>query len=205
MTYKMTIVLLLFSVVACTTNSKQQLSDEDQNDVFEVADTITQDELDFAAYTMEKGRLGEIKVGTKIASLQGTLNQFEVQQIEAYDFGFDGGGEAFLYSYQNEPVFALIPAYETDSIIAIIGLHQKLQTSSGIHVNMSVKEIMKVYPHCKVDLNFMTDWEEIYDRQNDFLFVFVTDEKNRIGKYTEIGKLSKPLNLHPTLSWITLF
>lgn len=199
MTLKITSIFIVLTLLACTGKTKNKISEQDK-----IIDSKLNAELNFNDYKVSKGQIGEIKLGLKISSLMNTLSNFTSKQLEAHDFGFDGGGNAFLYSYKNEPVFALVPAYETDSIIAIIGLHKNLLFKSGVQVGMSVKEILKFYPNCEVDLNLMTDWEEIYDDKNDFILVFKTDEENRIGKYIEIDESSKPVNLKPKMTWITI-
>ena len=108
------------------------------------------------------------------------------------------------YLFDKEQLFALVTALETDSIIAIIGLHKKLFFNSGIHVGMSVKEIVSLYHKCVVEQNLMMYWEEIYDDKNNFTFVFKTDDTNRIGNYIEFDVQTKPINLSPLVNWITI-
>lgn len=199
MTFKILLIFIVLSLLACSGKIKDEISETDK-----IIDVKSMKELNFSDYKVYKGQIGGIKIGMKISSLKDTLSKFSKQQVGAYDFGFDGGGDAFLYSYNNEPVFALVPAHETDSIIAIIGLHKNLIFKSGFQIGMTVKEILKFQPNCTINLNLMSDWEEIHDDKNDFILVFLTDETNRIGKYKAINESSKPINLNPKLTWITI-
>jgi hypothetical protein len=195
MTLKITSIFLVLTIIACSGKTQNKISNGNQS---------TDSKLNYKNFIVTKGKIGEIKLGMKISSIQNTLSKFSMKELEAYDFGFDGGGKAMMYVYNEEPIFALVPAYETDSIIAIIGLHKNLIFDSEVHVGMTVKEILKYYPNSKVELNLMTGWEEIYDEKNDFVLVFKTDENNQIGKYEVIDESSKPINLKPTLTWITI-
>jgi hypothetical protein len=161
-------------------------------------------ELNFEDFIVTKGKLGDIKVGMKISTIQNLLSKFEERELEAYDFGFDGGGIAKMYFYQKEPIFALVPAYETDLIIAIVGLHENLIFKSKVRIGMTVKKVLNHYPNGIIEKNLMMGWEEIYDLENDFILVFKTDENNQIGKYKDFDTPSKPINLKPKLTWITI-
>jgi hypothetical protein len=197
MYFKLTSLLFLLTLFGCS--ERNQLSER-----AEAIGTTETDTLNFEEFTISKGQIGEIKIGMKLSELATALSTFNSKEIDAYDFGFDGGGKAIVYSYKNEAVFALVPAYQTDSIISIIGLHKNLVFKSGIQVGMSVDQVLRHYPNAEVELNLMTDWEEIADAKNAYILVFKTDEKSRIGKYPEIGEPSKPFNLKPKMEWVTI-
>jgi len=163
-------------------------------------------EFHFEDYEISKGRLGKIKLGTTIQSNTSGIHQMDVKQVPGYTFGYDGGGMAYLYSFKGEPVFALLPAFETDSIIAIVAIHEKLKGPKGIHPKMSVKQLQKHYPGSAILFNLMMEWEEMIDAKNNFSFVFMTENADRIGNYTLPGKTaSVPLrNLDCKSEWITI-
>ena len=156
-------------------------------------------------FLVKKGSVGKIKIGDRISDHSESLKKLQIKSIEAIDFGFDGGGEAYLYSYNNEAVFGIVPAYHTDSIIGLIVLHPKLKTNSNISVGMTVKELMKLQPEAKVQLNLMNDWEEINDNGTSCFYVFKTDESNRIGDYSTIDEEVQPtLHLSTKITWIQI-
>jgi hypothetical protein len=194
---KRTSLFLLLTLVACSEKNSR-------SETAKTTETIETDVLNFKEYKVSKGQIGEIKIGKRISELTTALSTFTSKEIDAYDFGFDGGGKAIVYSYKNEAVFALVPAYETDYIIALIALHKNLVFKSGIQVGMSVDQVLKHYPNAEFELNLMSDWEEIADAKNAFILVFKTDEEHRIGTYTKIGEPSKPFNLKPKMAWVTL-
>ncbi len=191
----LTFFIVIATLVSCNSSKKSKQSVE------------LKSEFSFEDYDIAKGRLGKIKLGTTIQSNTSVIHQMTVKQTPAYMFGFDGGGMAYLYSYKNEPVFALIPAYETDSIIAIAAIHEKLTNSKVIHPKMTVAEIKKIYTNTKIGLNLMMDWEEIEVERGDFTFVFMTESPTRIGIYSDLEESeSVPMNYLKTKSdWITIY
>ena len=158
----------------------------------------------FLDYPISKGRAGNIKVGTSIRDYEKQLKSLKKRETDAYQFGYDGGGVAQVYFYKDEPVFALIPALETDSILAIIVMNENFQTVSSVRVGMKVQEVSSLYPNVKVQINELMEWEEIYDQKNDFQLVFKTTDEDRIGVYAEYKEGSAPINLTPKLEWIMI-
>lgn len=57
---------------------------------------------------MSKGQLGEIKIGMNIREAEKLIANLTKSETEAYDSGFDGVGNASVYSLGNEPILALI-------------------------------------------------------------------------------------------------
>jgi hypothetical protein len=189
------LLLVVFTIYSCnfTKTSKQTLN--------------VKKEFHFEDYEIAKGRLGDIKPGETIQSNISGIYQMDVKQVPAYQFGFDGGGVAYLYSFKSEPVFALIPAYHTDSIIAVVAIHEKLKGPKSIHPKMTVTELKQLYPKTKIGYNLLMDWEELYDDKNDFSFVFMTKSPNLIGNYVIPDRTeSVPANnLDCKSDWITIY
>jgi hypothetical protein len=158
----------------------------------------------FLDYPISRGRVGNIKVGTQITSYYRQLKSLKKSETTSYQFGFDGGGIASVYSFKNEPVFALIPALETDSIIAIIVMNENFQSISRVRVGMKAQEVSSLYPLAKIQVNEMMNWEEMYDKENNFSLIFKTKNEYRVGVYTDIEKATSPVNLTPKLDWITV-
>lgn len=125
-------------------------------------------------------------------------------ETEAYDFGFDGGGNASIYSLGNEPILALVPKRDSKEILAIIAISQTLKTNNGLNPISSVKEIIEKYPTMKIDHNLMMNWESMFDYVNNWKFVFNTDENKRIGEYKENDVQSKPKAVDTKMDWIAI-
>jgi hypothetical protein len=51
-----------------------------------------------------------------------------------------------MYLMRNETVFNLIPSFDKDSIIAIIGLLKKFPIIKGVQIGKTVKDILQYYP-----------------------------------------------------------
>ncbi|MFD1603035.1 hypothetical protein ACFSJW_06955 [Flavobacterium artemisiae] len=93
---------------------------------------------------------------------------------------------------------------DSDEILAIAVLSKKLKTANGLNPKSSVQEIQKKYPGIKVNLNLMMDWEDLHDKKNNFDFVFMTNEDNRIGEYTETQIPASPKRTTAKADWITI-
>lgn len=209
MKLKFYLPLLLFILFACQKKTEQKIV-EKSNKIQETAPqkalalSEKTAEFDFEKFGIEKAKVGPIKIGMTIHEAENFLKNLNKSEAEAYDFGFDGGGKAYLYSFEGEFILALIPKMDSDEILAIAVLSKKLKTANGLNPKSSVQEIQKKYPGIQVSLNMMMDWEDLHDEKNNFDFVFMTNENNRIGEYTET---QIPVSLKRTTAkadWITI-
>ncbi len=148
--------------------------------------------------------MGEIKIGMNIKEAEKLIANLTKSETEAYDFGFDGGGNASIYSLGNEPILALVPKRDSKEILAIIAISQTLKTNNGLNPISSVKEIIEKYPTMKIDHNLMMNWESMFDYVNNWKFVFNTDENKRIGEYKENDVQSKPKAVDTKMDWIAI-
>jgi hypothetical protein len=200
---------LLFMLFACQKKTEPK-SVEKPNTAQEIAPQKTialsekASEFDFEKFRIEKAKVGPIKIGMTIYEAENFLKNLNKSEAEAYDFGFDGGGKAYLYSFEGEFILALIPKMDSDEILAIAVLSKKLKTVNGLNPKSSVQEIQKKYPGIQVNLNLMMNWEDLHDEKNNFDFVFMTNEDNRIGEYTETETTVSPKRTTSKADWITI-
>lgn len=205
---KIIIAAVFITLLSCADEKKSDTS----KDSTTVSDSLSKsgaeetspiDEATVKRFPIGKGRLGPITVGMTMAKANSLLTDFEIQKAEGYDFGYDGGGEAWIYNKNGKPVFAIVPSY-TDSIIAIVAIDKGLKTSKGLHPGMTVKELISFYPNAKVHLDLIFDWEWIVDDVNGLEFVFMTSDKNRIGEYKDIDSPGLPKRFDVKSDWITI-
>ena len=160
--------------------------------------------FDFSRFEIGRGRVGNIFVGQSLSQAEYELKGLEREEIESYGVGFDGGGEVYLYSYNNEPLLALVPSHEADSLIAIVAIHKELKTKEGLHPKMTVKDLIVKYPAMLFYQDLLNGGEISEDSENGWNFVFDTKEENEIGVYPEFEVGSKAYNLGPKMAWITV-
>lgn len=204
MKLKLTLTILTILQFSCINDTKKQikpLNIENQKVELQKKKTIG---FDFEAFKISKGQIGEIKVGMNIYDAEKKLNGLTKKEAEAYDFGFDGGGKAYIYLLENEPVLALVPKMDSEEILVIIALSKNLKTINGLNPKSKVKEVQQKYPNIEINQDLMMNWEEIYDENNDWIFVFMTDENNRVGDYKEIELPTKPKRTETKMNWITI-
>lgn len=160
--------------------------------------------FEFEKFKITKGKIGNIKIGMNIIDAEKEIFELTKKQAEAFDFGFDGGGKAYIYSFKNEPILALIPKRDSKEIFAIIALNKNLKTENGLNPKSKISEIQNKYPSIKINQDLMMDWEYIFDKKNNWDFVFMTNGKNRIGEYQKSEMPAKPKKAESKMDWITI-
>ena len=206
---KLFFILLILLQFSCKDKTEKQVKNQnsktEKTELQKVETKVeTAKKFDFEKFTISNGEIGEIKIGMTIKDAEKLLNQLSKEETEAYDFGFDGGGKAYLYSLGKEFVIGLIPKRDSQEILAIVALSKNLKTGNGLNPNSTVSEIQAKYPNIKVNQNLMMDWEFIQDEKNNLEFVFMTNEKNRIGEYNELETPVKPKRTNTKADWITI-
>lgn len=157
-------------------------------------------------FIISKTGIGPIQLGMDVPAAEIYLKHLKKVETEAWFFGYDGGGSAYMYTLDGVPYLVLIPAYESDSIIAIVALHQSIATPKGIRPGMTVEALLKIIPYKKVDYNPMSEWEEIYDLKNGWVFVLENRSSQNAGKYNyEKGLFtSRIYHTHLKILWILI-
>ncbi|HEY0669532.1 MAG TPA: hypothetical protein VGD22_15220 [Sphingobacteriaceae bacterium] len=160
--------------------------------------------VDFDKFKILKGQLGSIKIGMTLKEAEQQFTGLTKKVDEATNFGFDGGSPAYLYYSGDELIFGLIPKLETDTLLFIVAVHKKLQTTNGLNPNSTVSDLIQNYPDLTVEQDLMNSGEFYQDEINGWDFVFITDEKTQIGEYAELEVPSKPKRLTTKTDWITI-
>lgn len=204
MKIKLSLLILIILQFACKDNTEKQAETWNKR-VQEVKSEVKKsNNFDFEKLEISKGQVGEIKVGMNLNDAEKFLKQLTKKEVEAYDFGFDGGGKAYLYSLGNEFVIGLVPQIDSEKIIAIIALSKNLKTINGLNPKSAVAEIQVKYPNIKIKQNLMMEWESIKDDKNNWEFVFMTNENNQIGEYNDVEAPVKPKRTEIKSDWITI-
>jgi hypothetical protein len=202
---KITLHIILILVITLTScNIRQEKSGNDNSHIRNPISQAVKNNFNFSQLPIKQQALGFIKIGSDLNSIDTLLTQLDKTEIEAWNFGFDGGGMAYLYSLSDNPVFGIITAFETDSIIAIAAIHNNLNSNKGISPKMTAEELVKHYPNELVFEELLTGREVMYDSNNNWSFIFDTDSSNRLAQYLEIEVGVKPKNLTPEIDLILI-
>ncbi len=164
----------------------------------------SQTSFNFGNYIIQKHRVGGIRVGMTLSQADKLIKGLDKQEEEALSFGYDGGGNAISYYLDEELVFAFIPKLETDTILCIIAAHPDLKTISGLTASATVGEISKKYTAVYIHFDEMSESEVYYDVANEWDFVFLTEEDERLGEYKEIDKPYKAVRFNIPCDWIVV-
>ncbi|WPO77050.1 hypothetical protein [Flavobacterium sp. KACC 22761] len=204
MTKKLLFIILILFQFSCKDKAEKQA--ETWNKRIQEAKISTKaiPKFDFEKFQISNGKVGEIKIGMTISDAEKLLKSLTKKEETAYDFGYDGGGKAFLYSLKNEPVIALVPKRDSEEILAIIALSKNLKTENGLNPKSTVAEIQEKYPDIKVYIDLIMDWEFMTDKKSNLEFDFFTKESNRIGEYTDLEIPVKPVRTTIKADWITI-
>ena len=204
MKIKFTLLILLILQLSCKNiTDKQKETWNNRIQEFESQKEKSK-KFDFEKFEISKGQIGEIKVGMNINDAEKKLNVLTKKEAEANDFGYDGGGKAYIYSLENEPILALVPKRDSEEILVIIALSKNLKTNNGLNPKSKVNEIQEKYPNIEINQDLMMSWEFISEEKNNWEFVFMTEENNRIGEYKEIEVPTKPKRTETKMDWITI-
>jgi hypothetical protein len=204
MKIKITLILLIIIQLSCKNDTEKQIKPSNIGNQKVESQKKKTKGFDFEAFKISKGQIGDIKVGMNIYDAEKKLNGLSKKEAEAYDFGFDGGGKAYIYLLENEPVLALVPKMDSEVILVIIALSKNLKTNNGLNPKSKVTEIQKKYPNIEINQDLMMSWEFMSDEENNWNFVFMTDENERIGEYQQIDASTKPERTETKMDWITI-
>ena len=202
MKHILTILIGLF-LFGCNSTTKTE-NNETKTELTSEIETETTVDFDFDKFKIQKGQLGEIKIGMTMSEAEMQFSGLTKKTDEATSFGFGGGSPAYLYYSGNELLFGLIPKLETDTLLFIIAAHKHLQTTNELNPNSTVEELLKKYPDLTVQQDLMNSWEFFQDLKNGWDFIFMTDEQTEIGEYPELEVPSKPKRLTTKTDWITI-
>ncbi len=204
MKIKLTLLFLITLQISCKNDTEKQI--EIWNNQIKKIETQKKKPktFEFEKFKISKGKMGDITIGMNIIDAEKEIYELTKEEAEAYDFGFDGGGKAYIYSLKNEPILALVPKRDSEVIFAIIALNKNLKTTNGLNPKSNISEIQNKYPNIEINQDLMMDWEYMYNEKNNWNFVFLTDENNRIGEYKEIEMPTQPKRTETKMDWITI-
>jgi hypothetical protein len=198
------IILLLFiSLFSCKNTESQYFNYIEKNNDAKPKEKENTD-FNFDKFIILKGKIGEIKIGMNLNEAENFLRQMNRKEVNAYDFGYGGGGNAFVYSLKSEPVIALIPDRDTSKIIAIIAISNKLKTDNDLNPQSNIIDILKKYPEMEINQNLMTGHEYMIDENKNWIFIFLTENNKRIGTYDDLLRSSSPKLLTAKIDYIVI-
>lgn len=196
----------LFLLYSCKKETEIQKVEKEKEPVETVETAISQPEEDFhfENFPIAKGQLGPIKVGSSLEEVEKYLKELTRKRCDPFDFGYDGGGDAYLYYWKDQPVLALIPERDSNILLAIAALHKKLKTDKGLHPEATIKDILQLYGDLPLHQNLMMSWEYMYDEKTDWEFVFMKDPEHQVGTYEDSNSPGKVADTNAKIDWITI-
>ncbi len=154
-TYLTVITISLF--VACTQqkNLEQVTNNLRLQDQEKAANTESKVDFNFSTFVIDKARIGPIRIGMTITQAEKHLKGLPKGVNEATAFGYGGGGPAYIYNLGRQPLLALIPKLNMDTILLIIAAHKDLKTTNGLNPNSTVADLLEKYPSLTINQDLM--------------------------------------------------
>lgn len=158
----------------------------------------------YGQFPIMKSALGPIKVGSRISNNDKYLNGLDTSGVDAFEYHYDGGGNAINYSHKGKLLFALMPARDSDSIIAIMVFDPDFKTANGLGTHSNVKDIVTLNPNSTIKMDLMGGGEVITDENNNHSFIFETPENKLIATYPDIDAPGRIYRANVMPDWITI-
>jgi hypothetical protein len=133
---------------------------------------------------ISKTQVGKVKLGMTLTQMRSLYKGFKFEEQEVADYGICGGGNGIRVSFGDEQLFFVWCLDGKNKIREIIVLNKKYYTSNGIHVGMSVSELLKVDPDTRFRMNYLDSSERSFNKESNVHIIF-SDEYDTIGKYSE--------------------
>lgn len=204
------VIILFFSLSLFSCKEETKIQKEETIETIEIVENSEtalrkpEKGFRFDDFRIEKGHVGPIKIGMPLQEAEKHLKSLSRKRCDPFDFGYDGGGDAFIYYLKDKPIMALVPEQQTNLLLAVVAIHKDLRTINGLHPNASIKEIEAIYPDIPLYQNLMMDWEFLHEEKNDWEFVFMKGSDHQIGVYENIEAPGKVKDSSVKADWVTI-
>lgn len=156
-------------------------------------------------WQIQKGALGPLKLGSRISDYKKFLNGLDSLPVDAYLYKYGGGGVAYEYSYNKNQLFVLMPAIDTDSIIAIMALHPDFKTRYGTYPGNTAAQIFNRHKKLPVILDLLSGGEAMIDKVNRMNYIFDTPDDTPIAEYPNIDNPGVLKRSNVRCNWIVIY
>lgn len=179
---RLAVTIFAFSILICCMNREKPGSYPTPKSTAAKPTSLWQN------WQIQKGALGPLKIGTRIRDYKEVLKGFDSISVDAFLYKYDGGGVAYKYSYKQTPLFVLMPAIDTDSIIAIMALHSDFKTVYGTYPGSSALEIINRQKKLPINLDLLSGGETMRDTVNGINYIFNTPDEAHMAEYSDIDE-----------------
>ncbi|MEZ0007247.1 hypothetical protein ABH942_002626 [Flavobacterium sp. 28YEA47A] len=206
MSPKIILFFSLFLLYSCKKEVEIQNNSEQNQSIETIETSIVRPEkiFRFENFPIEKGQLGPIKVGSSLEEAEEQLTELTRKRCDPFDFGYDGGGDAFIYYWKDQPILALIPERDSNTLLAIAAIHKKLKTNKGLHPEATIKDILELDDNLPLYQNHMMSWESMFNEKMNWEFIFMKDAEHQVGTYENMNSPGKVADYNAKIDWITI-
>jgi hypothetical protein len=126
------------------------------------------------------------RIGIHENVIRNIFKNYQDTTFAVVDVGIYGEGDGTLILKDTTPYFFFYPDDESKRIKCFIFYHDKFHTNTGIHPGMTVGQIKKIYPDCKVGISIEDDTEYIYIPEEKIYCELEYIPGIRAGDYNEL-------------------
>ena len=162
-------IFFLLLLVSCGIFKKKKASDDKQTKTDE---PVEKKEPGINGIIATNGSLGNLVINNELdhTKLSNDIDLVK-SKADASFFGFDGGGEATLFSAKGQPVAAIV-TNDKNEITAIVAIHSGIRTDEGLSVRSSLSRISSAYPDGELAEDEMNNWSVYHIPDKNWQFIF---------------------------------
>ncbi|MGE0079620.1 MAG: hypothetical protein AB7S48_17295 [Bacteroidales bacterium] len=129
--------------------------------------------------------------------IQNQFNNYQFGKAYNYEYDIDDEEEGILIIEKGDTMAYAWTKYNTDTIIGISCISEKLLTKTGIHVGMEIAELEKKYSGLRiVPSMYDENTEYMYLEKEEIELVFISPKGKRVGIYKNEESLHDGTNLY---------
>lgn len=134
-------------------------------------------------YLIGKQSVGRARIDMSYSELREAYKGFVFSDTPVYYFNIDGEEKDLAILENNKPLMFVWTNYNDQHVMGLYAISPKLHTRGGFYPGMSIAEIKKLYPACKMEFDGMSGNKEYITIPHEKIgLVFMSFQKS-IGVY----------------------
>ena len=159
-------------------------------------------------FTIKKNSAGAFRLGMTLGealTIAATSN-YDTARVNGWKYLVDGGGTGIEVT-SNEEVLLFFWTFPNDKLLhGITIVSPRYKTAKGIGTSSTIDDLLKTNPDLEIKIDTeVTETEYIIDESLNSQLIFLTVDNNRIGKYKNGARSSKPYVLDTKIDLISFY
>jgi hypothetical protein len=191
------IISLIFCFLTVFFSGNKNLLPKDKLQILNTVDTFYIADNDSSLY----------RIGIHEKKIKQIFRNYRDTTFGAIYVGIDGEGDGTLILNGNVPYLFIYSNDEDSTIIGYIFYFHKFHTKTGIHPGMTVGQLKRIYPECKVSISMEFDEESIYIPEEDISCNLEYNPGVRAGFYSDSTNVDnqETKNINPNAKIFSIY